>query len=138
MLINDFIKKYRSLSLLLTFLSYSAYSEALNERWYQERWCEQNNGQAEVVLDDGTRCDCITSNFAVEVDFARKWAESIGQSLHYSRMTGKSAGILLIITDANDDRYIHRLIESIHYHNLPIQVWVAWEKHGQIVVKKKI
>jgi len=30
------------------------------ERWYQERWCEAHRGQIEVVLPDGTRCDCLT------------------------------------------------------------------------------
>ena len=34
---------------------------------------------------------------AIEFDFAEKWAESIGQALHYSFMTGKRAKVVLIL-----------------------------------------
>ena len=49
------------------------------EKWYQERWCNENGGKVEVVLADRTRCDCLTSTNAVEFDFGPKWAEAIGQ-----------------------------------------------------------
>ena len=39
------------------------------EKWYQEQWCEERNGKAEVVLPDGTRCDCLTDTHAIEFDF---------------------------------------------------------------------
>jgi hypothetical protein len=44
------------------------------ERWYQEQWCEAMGGQTEVVLPDKTRVDCLTDEYAIEVDFAPKWA----------------------------------------------------------------
>ena len=39
------------------------------EKWYQEKWCEAQKGQVEVVLPDGTRCDCVTDTHAIEFDF---------------------------------------------------------------------
>jgi hypothetical protein len=39
------------------------------EKWYQEKWCEANKGQVEVVLPNGTRCDCLTDTHAIEFDF---------------------------------------------------------------------
>ena len=39
------------------------------EKWYQQKWCEEKNGQVEVVLPDGTRCDCLTETHAIEFDF---------------------------------------------------------------------
>jgi hypothetical protein len=39
------------------------------EKWYQEEWCEAHKGQVEVVLPDGTRCDCVTDTHAIEFDF---------------------------------------------------------------------
>ncbi len=39
------------------------------EKWYQEKWCEAYKGQVEVVLPDGTRCDCVTDTHAIEFDF---------------------------------------------------------------------
>jgi hypothetical protein len=51
------------------------------EKWYQRRWCVENRGELEVVLPDGTRCDCLTATNAVEFDFGAKWAEAIGTGL---------------------------------------------------------
>jgi hypothetical protein len=93
------------------------------EKWYQSLWCDEQAGRAEVPMVDKTRCDCLTSAYAIEVDFGRKWAEAIGQSLHYSRLTGKDAGILLILKDASDRKYVSRLRDNIHYFDLPIRVW---------------
>ena len=99
--------------------------EKLNEKWYQERWCAKEGGEAEVRLEDKTRCDCLTGDYAIEVDFARKWAEAIGQSLHYAKMTGEQAGILLIVEGTKDEKYLARLQNVIKYHNLPIKVWTT-------------
>jgi hypothetical protein len=38
------------------------------EKWYQQKWCEAQKGQVEVVLPDGTRCDCVTDTHAIEFD----------------------------------------------------------------------
>jgi hypothetical protein len=40
---------------------------------------EAHRGQVEVVLPDGTRCDCLTETHAIEFDFGRGWGEAIGQ-----------------------------------------------------------
>ncbi len=39
------------------------------EKWYQQKWCEAQKGRVEVVLPDGTRCDCLTDTHAIEFDF---------------------------------------------------------------------
>ena len=93
------------------------------EIWYQERWCREQGGQAEVVLPDGTRCDCVTDTHAIEFDFGSGWAESIGQGLHYSAMTQKKAGVVLILETVKDKRYWIRLNATIEYFNLPIDTW---------------
>ncbi len=93
------------------------------ERWYQERWCRAQQGRAEVRLVDRTRVDCLTATHAVEVDFARKLYEAIGQSLHYSMLTGKRAGILLILERPGDEKYWRRLRGIIRHHDLEIDVW---------------
>jgi hypothetical protein len=51
------------------------------EKWYQEKWCEVQKGQVEVVLPDGTRCDCLTDTHAIEFDFGKNWAEAVGQRI---------------------------------------------------------
>ena len=93
------------------------------ESHYQRKWCEAQHGRTEVRLPDRTRVDCILDTHAVEVDFARKWAEAIGQSLHYSRMTGKRAGILLIMLSPKDQKHLDRLLNVVRHFNLPIDVF---------------
>lgn len=79
------------------------------EKDYQNLWCSQNGGQTEVKLDDGTRIDCLTKDYAIEFDFANKWAESIGQSLYYGLRTNKQPAVVLIMENKNDLRYLKRL-----------------------------
>jgi hypothetical protein len=93
------------------------------EKWYQKKWCEAHNGQVEVVLPDGTRCDCVTDTHAIEFDFGNNWAESIGQGLHYSAISKKKAGIVLILETMKDGKYWIRLNTTIEHFNLPIDTW---------------
>lgn len=79
-----------------------------NEKYYQTRMCQELGGKMEYVLPDKTRVDCLTDEYAIEVDFAKKWAEAIGQSLYYAQITGKKPAIGFIVEDG-DDRYIKRV-----------------------------
>ena len=91
-----------------------------HERHYQEQWCQ---GQTEYVLPDGTRCDCVTATHAIEVDFAEKWYEALGQALYYAFQTGLRAGIGLIIESDDDLTYSLRLQSVIVHYGLPVDVW---------------
>lgn len=51
----------------------------------------------EYKLEDNTRVDCLTPDYAVEFDFASKWAESIGQSLYYAQKTKRKPAVVLIM-----------------------------------------
>ena len=62
-----------------------------SESSYQHAWCKKHCGIEEYENSDLTRVDCLTKTHAVEFDFANKWAESIGQALHYQYMTGKKS-----------------------------------------------
>lgn len=91
------------------------------EKEYQEAWCNEAGGITEYVLADRTRVDCLTDEYAIEFDFADKWAEAIGQSLHYAEMSGRKPGIVLILEYPDDERYRER-IEQIAAKN-KIRVW---------------
>jgi hypothetical protein len=62
--------------------------------------------------------DCLTDEYAIEVDFAKKWAESVGQSLYYAEMTGKKPAVGFIVRDNKKDRrHLKRLeVLSKKYH----------------------
>jgi len=79
-----------------------------NEKYYQTQLCNRLNGVMEYRLKDRTRVDCLTSEYAIEVDWAKKWAESIGQSLYYAQMTNKTPAVGLICGE-NDTRFLKRL-----------------------------
>ena len=93
------------------------------EHVYQAAWCDARGGRMEVRLPGGLRIDCETDTYAVEVDFAPKWAESVGQSMAYAGATGKRAGILLILERPSDSRHLIKLRRTIEQNALPIDVW---------------
>ena len=78
-----------------------------------------------MVLPEKTRCDCVTDTHAIEFDFGSNWAEAVGQGLHYSAISGKKAGIVLILETIKDRKYWFRLTSTIEYFNLPIDTWVV-------------
>jgi hypothetical protein len=107
---------------LLAALCLPAVATAKIELDYSKPWCAAHGGQAEVVEANGTRPDCTTRYYAIEMDFAPKWYESVGQALYYADETGKQPGIVLIV-GPGDDKYVRRLHRVIRDDHLPIQVW---------------
>jgi uncharacterized Fe-S cluster-containing radical SAM superfamily enzyme len=51
----------------------------------------------------------LSDEYAIEVDFAKKWAEGVGQSLYYAHMTGKKPAVGFIIDTKKEKRYLKRL-----------------------------
>lgn len=79
-----------------------------NEKHYQTILCNKLDGVMEFKLKDNTRVDCLTNDYAIEVDWAKKWAEGIGQSLYYAEMTNKKPAVALIV-GKKDQRYLNRI-----------------------------
>ena len=96
-----------------------------SERWYADEIADAIAGRTEVRMRDGSRCDILTSTHAIEVDFARKWAEAIGQSLLYASQTGKPGAIALIVESPADERFVKRLSGVIAWHRLPIGLLIV-------------
>lgn len=92
------------------------------EKHYQCQWCEEKGGVTEYRLEDGTRVDCLLEQYAVEVDFARKWAESIGQALYYGLMTDREPAVLLILEKEDDKRYLVRLQKVAEEYGITVFV----------------
>jgi hypothetical protein len=59
------------------------------EREAVDRYCK--GMITEFNFPDGTRVDCINDTHVIEVEFSHKWAEAIGQALHYSLWTAEIA-----------------------------------------------
>ncbi len=78
----------------------------MKEGDYVNMYCK---GIIEYQLPDRTRVDCLTDEYAIEYDWAKKWAESIGQSMYYSKMTGKKPAVAIIIKNPYERVYINRI-----------------------------
>ena len=112
--------------LLFFCLTQSAFAARKNsERHYQEQWAKEHGGKIEVTLPDKTRCDIVTKDFAIEVDFADKWSESIGQALYYAFQTNKKPAVLLIMEDQKDRRFLFRLNSVLVHYKIDIEVFVV-------------
>jgi len=83
-------------------------------------------GKTEGRMPNGNRVDCITTNYAVEVEFAKKYHEGVGQVLDYAHQTGKKPAILLIIETEKDWRYYNKLKPLAEEHN--IRLWYITPK----------
>ena len=114
---NIYIVSLASILLYSTAFASHLYSE----KKYQNAWSNKAGGVTEVVLDDQARVDCLTTEYAIEFDFASKWAEAVGQSLYYAEMTHRRPGVVLIMEKKGDERYLKRLQYVADKFN--IQVW---------------
>lgn len=125
----------------LLLLCFTALARDNPEAFYTRLFASRLQGaRIEVTAPDKTRCDILTAAYALEVDFANKWAEAIGQSLHYSLQFNRKAGIVLIMERPGDYKYLRRLYSVIAGYKLPVTVWTitspAKSKSGQSVIKR--
>ena len=109
------------LVLILISLSNISYAKK-NERYYQNLHCIIAGGKMEYRLKDKTRIDCLTSEYAIEYDWAKKWAECLGQALHYSVMKNKKPVCGLIGTKKEFDKYYKKIKNISDYYNLPVKI----------------
>lgn len=95
---------------LLIALTISLQAKHLHkEKFYADRFCASVGGMSEFYLRDKTVADCMTKHYAIEVEFAEKFYQGIGQALHYSIVSGRKPAVYLIIENRKDYRYLDRL-----------------------------
>ena len=118
--------RLRALMLLLALTLVGCAHAPLHEKDYQRWWCDRNKGEMEHRLPDGARVDCLTAEYAVEVEYAPKWAEAIGQALYYAQKTGRKPGVVVIVSNHRDERSLKRLRSVAKEQN--IRVWTVRPK----------
>ena len=103
------------LSILVPNLGFAA-----SEKCIQRMVCE--NGELEVATKAGTSVDCVKGDYAIEVDPTYKWAEALGQSLHYASEKNLRAKVVLFC-DETDQLCLQdklRVESTIAHHELEI------------------
>lgn len=87
----------------------------------------------ERQLWDRTRVDILTPELAVEVDWAPKHAEAIGQSVWYAINTDRQAGVCLLVKDSvAEAKYIYRCKAVCVRLNLTL--WLVDVAKGEIII----
>lgn len=111
------MKNFVLLFLIILLASPTDAKHQYTEKVYQTHWCNARGGQMEYVIktknQGNGRVDCLLPNMAVEVDFANKWHQCLGQALDYAAHTKKTAACVLIIESPNDYKYVNRLRYTI-------------------------
>ena len=106
-----------------------AISEAHIERIWQERYCE--GMELGKHLPSGGYVDCLSAEYAIEVDWASKWAEAVGQSLYYADATGRKPEIILLCEESEGPieglcrSYVYRLEYALRFVNAHVYVWTC-------------
>lgn len=120
-------KKWSVLFIISGLLFASPLTQAATvhlEDFYQEWFCSAHGGVREFTFPDNTRVDCLLPNVAVELEFAGKWYEGVGQALYYGLWARRAPGIALIIEDQERDmKYFYRLMRTINDYGLDIRVF---------------
>jgi hypothetical protein len=89
----------------------TAAEKMLEKDWVHKVWQawtdKGHKVRQEHVLLDGSRADLMTDEYAIEVDWASKRHQAVGQALHYSIQSCRKPGIILIVKDpAKDMKYV--------------------------------
>ena len=93
-----------------------------NETYYRNIFAKKIKGKTKTILNDKTYVDIVTDKNVIKVIFANKWAEGIGHALYYSEMTYKKPGILILIRNKYDVKYINKLLKVAKMYY--ISVWI--------------
>ena len=126
------------MKIIAVFLLPVALFSKQSESYYQDLFASKVGGRTEVTAGDGTRCDILTETHAIEVDFADKWGEAIGQSLNYGYQFNRKAGILLILESPADRKHLVRVNSIVRHYDLPIDVWEIRPQATTLPTTKKI
>ena len=127
--------KYLIATLFIVLSAQAWAQRAQKEDYYAQLWCESQGGQSEVRTSQNTRVDCLLPDYAVEVDFDQKWAEGLGQALHYGVEMNRQPAVLLIIKDhdgKNRDKYKQRLESTIQGADLGVKVFYIYSRDHEL------
>lgn len=114
---------YRLLA-FLCFLFVGASLNAQSETDYSAAIAAHWGARTEVPVTSG-RVDILTEQYAIEVEWANKWKDGIGQALWYGLQTNRAAGIILIVRSSGDYKYFLQLNSALRHADLQdrIRVW---------------
>jgi hypothetical protein len=109
--------------LLCTMIAAPAFAKS--EAEYQKEWCVKHKGEIDYKTQEKTTVDCLTNNYSIEFDFAEKWVQAMRKSRNQSLSTGKAPGIVLILQNSADEKFLFKLREVVIKRRLGIKIWTV-------------
>jgi hypothetical protein len=101
------------------------------DQWKETDWTlhivglrKDDGWKANHTCFDGSFVDIVTNSEAIEVDWAYKWKEGIGQASLYSALTGKRPALLLLTKNKLDDK-VFLLRAALACQKSNIQLYVC-------------
>lgn len=114
----------RNVVLVAVILASPVHAQEL-ERDRQEQLCA--GMQMNRYLQNGTHLDCMTDDYAIEVDFSNKWAEAIGQSLMYAAELKRLPAIILVCKKDTDEslclKHGYLIEQTVNWWRIGMTVW---------------
>lgn len=106
-------------TLLFTSVGTFIFSQStqLFEKDYADYIQSLIGGDREVQVHGG-RADLVTDEYAIEIEWAPKWKEAIGQALWYALNTRKKPAIILILENEDQYKYFIQLNSALDFGNL--------------------
>ena len=97
----------------------------------------QCGGIAEYRTIDGSRCDVLTEGFAAEVEWVKKWKESIGQALLYGLLTARKPKVILLLRGHDHEQlYLDRCRIVCQRAGIELETLLTTERENQSVTLK--
>ncbi len=124
--------------LCLLLCAFSATAQKISEARYTDLINETFIGEREYKVESG-RVDILTETYAIEVERAYNWKQSIGQALWYALQTNKTPGIVLILEKNSDYKYFIQLNTALEYAGLQdrVKVWQFPQDFPEAVISYK-
>ena len=126
---TTFLKNLWIIALSLLAGTFAPTSRADDESIWQRRYCE--GMELEKHLPSGGYVDCLSSEYAIEVEWSKHWAEAVGQSLYYAVETGRKPGIILLCKESEGPveglcrSYVYRLEYALKFVKPHVYVWTC-------------
>jgi|GEM_PF-2469669 len=110
-------------ALLVTGSFAGAYAES-KEEFFRQRLCAGMK-QERYLQHARSYVDCVSDTHAVEVEFANKFKQAIGQALHYAEQLKLKPGIILVCVEKDENCLRHGLLteSALAYWRIPATIW---------------
>ncbi|MBW8639169.1 hypothetical protein K1W69_18380 [Hoeflea sp. WL0058] len=109
-------------------LTFAVQVSAKTEHEYQSTLCTDFE-RSVFIQKSGTQADCVSPELAIEIDFSGKWAEAIGQAMHYAAELKRKIGIILICKPVTSrevcTKHSYNAEETLVYWGLSADMWLC-------------